>query len=126
MNVALSDWQRSHGFTYEQAAEALGLGRTMFWNYLKRDALPRVIGLACQGVSIGQCVRNITVWHKRHQHTYVSGAAALGVSRATYAHYLRMSPEELPRTVMLACAALDEGLDPIDAGLVPSPANEVQ
>ncbi|MFC7462288.1 hypothetical protein [Hydrogenophaga defluvii] len=112
MNEALSDWQKSHGFTYEQAAESLGLGRTMFWKYLKRPSLPRVIGLACQGVSIGQCVRNITVWHKRHRHTYVSGAAALGVSRATYASYLR-SPDKVPRTVMLACGALDEGLEPL-------------
>ncbi len=117
MNESLSAWQKSHGYTYEQAAEALGLGRTMFWNYLKRDSLPRLAGLACQGVTIGQCVRNITVWHKRHSHTLVSGAAALGVSRASYSKYLHMSPELVPRTVKLACAALDEGCKPIGEGV---------
>lgn len=116
MNESLAAWQKKHGFTYQQAAEALGLGRTMFWNYLKRESLPRLVGLACQGVTLGQCVRNISVWHERHKHTLASGAAALGISRASYSKYLHMSPELVPRTVMLACAALDEGLEPIGAG----------
>ena len=104
------------GYTYLLVIEALGLGRTMFWNYLKRESLPRLVGLACQGVTLGQCVRNISVWHERHKHTLASGAAALGISRASYSKYLHMSPELVPRTVMLACAALDEGLEPIGAG----------
>lgn len=115
MNEALTNWQRGHGFTYEQAAQALGLGRTMFWKYLRRDQLPRLIGLACQGVTIGQCVRDVSVWHKRHNHTYVTAALALGVSRAAYAKYLRARFDQVPKPVLLACAALDEGLEPIDA-----------
>jgi hypothetical protein len=69
----------------------------------------------CQGVTRGQCVRNISVWHERHKHTLASGAAALGISRASYSKYLHMSPELVPRTVMLACVAMDEGLEPIGA-----------
>ena len=115
MNEALTNWQRGHGFTYEQAAQALGLGRTMFWKYLRREQLPRLIGLACQGVTIGQCVRDVSVWHQRHHHTYVTAAQALGVSRAAYAKYKLAGIDKAPKLVMLACAALDEGLEPIDA-----------
>lgn len=61
-------------------------------------------------------MRNISVWQERHKHTLASGAAALGISRASYSKYLHMSPKLVPRTVTLACAALDEGLEPIGAG----------
>lgn len=114
MNEQLAAWQRQHGFTYETAALALGVSRVTFWGYLKRDKLPATLALACQGVTIGQCVRNIGIWHQRHGHTYESGAKALGVSRASYASYLK-NPADVPRIVMLACAALDEGLEPINA-----------
>lgn len=114
MNEKLSVWQKQHGFTYNSAAEALGVSRVTFWSYLKREKLPATVALACQGVAVGQCVRNIGVWHQRHGHTYESGAKALGVSRAAYANYLK-HPDDVPRIVRLACAALDEGLAPIDA-----------
>ena len=44
-------------------------------------------------------------WHKRHGFTYDSGAAALGLSRATYARYLK-NPEP-PRWLLLACIGYD-------------------
>ncbi|CAN7641103.1 hypothetical protein LJR129_004960 [Acidovorax sp. LjRoot129] len=114
MNEHLVDWQRLHNYTYEAAAKALGVSRVTFWSYLKREKLPTSVALACHGVTIGHCVRNIGVWHLRHGHTYESGAKALGVSRATYASYLK-DPDRVPRLVMLACAALDEGLEPAQA-----------
>lgn len=113
MNKQLAAWQAQHGYTYDLAAKALGVSRVTFWGYLKREKLPLTVALACQGVTIGQCVRDITVWHQRHRHTYDSGAKALGVSRASYAKYLKY-PDGVPRVVRLACAALDEHLAPID------------
>lgn len=43
--------------------------------------------------------------------TYAIAAAALGVSRATYARWLA-GPGNVPRTTALACAALAAGLGP--------------
>ncbi len=45
------------------------------------------------------------------RYTYATAAAALGVSRATYARWLA-GPGDVPRTTALACAALAAGLGP--------------
>ena len=55
-------------------------------------------------------------WHEAMGYTYDTGAAALGVSRGTYADYLAGTsrttgePIKIKRTVALACAALAAGL----------------
>lgn len=55
-------------------------------------------------------------WHNAMGYTYDTGAAALGVSRGTYADYLAGTsrttgqPVPIKRTVALACAALAAGL----------------
>lgn len=49
-------------------------------------------------------------WQTRHGYTYETAAAALGVSRRTYAGYLAKAGE-LPRMLALACAALDAGIE---------------
>lgn len=55
-------------------------------------------------------------WHTAMGYTYDTGAAALGVSRGTYADYLAGTsrntgrPVDIKRTVALACAALAAGL----------------
>ena len=50
-------------------------------------------------------------WHKRHCYTYETGAAALGLSRATYARYLK--DHEPPQWLALACAAIEAGIKPL-------------
>ena len=56
-------------------------------------------------------------WHDAMGHTYDTGAAALGVSRSTYAEWLSGrsrttgKPIQVSRTVALACAALAAGMD---------------
>lgn len=52
---------------------------------------------------------NLRTWQSRHSFTYDTAARALGVSRRTYARYLT-SPH-LPRWLVLACMAIDAGLD---------------
>ena len=49
-------------------------------------------------------------WHAERGYTYNTGAAALGMGRATYARYLAQVDGELPRWLMLACTALAAGL----------------
>jgi transcriptional regulator with XRE-family HTH domain len=49
-------------------------------------------------------------WQKEIGFTYDSAAQALGVSRATYARYLK---DGAPLSILLACAALKAGLKPI-------------
>jgi hypothetical protein len=50
----LRAWQARHGYTYNTAAEALGMGRTTFAEYLKREGqLPRWLALACAAVDAG-------------------------------------------------------------------------
>ena len=55
-------------------------------------------------------------WHDAMGHTYDTGAAALGVSRGTYADWLAGrsrttgKPIQVSRVVALACAALAAGL----------------
>lgn len=57
-------------------------------------------------------------WHQAMGYTYDTGAAALGVSRGTYADYLAGTsrttgkPAPIKRTVALACAAIAAGLAP--------------
>ena len=50
-------------------------------------------------------------WHRRMGYTYEAGAAVLGVSRATYARYLR-DPEP-PLWLAWACAAIEANLKPL-------------
>lgn len=56
-------------------------------------------------------------WHNAMGYTYVTGAAALGVSRGTYADWLSGrsrttgKPITISRTVALACASLAAGMD---------------
>lgn len=56
-------------------------------------------------------------WHNAMGYTYNTGAAALGVSRGTYADWLAGrsrttgKPIQISRTVALACAALAAGID---------------
>ena len=54
---------------------------------------------------------DLRAWQARHGYTYNSAAAALGISRATYARYLAASGD-LPRMLELACAAIDAGICP--------------
>lgn len=50
----LRAWQSRHGYTYNTAAEALGMGRTTFAEYLKREGvLPRWLALACAAIDAG-------------------------------------------------------------------------
>lgn len=48
-------------------------------------------------------------WQSRHSYTYETAAQALGMSRATYARYLK-DPAP-PRWLYLACIAIDAGLE---------------
>ena len=58
-------------------------------------------------------------WHNHMQFNYLTGANALGVSRATYANYLKGVTATTgrrvvyTRTVALACAAIKDGLAPL-------------
>ena len=61
---------------------------------------------------------DLRAWQARMGLTYDTAAQALGVSRATYAEWLRGKsrttgkPVAPSRTVALACAALAAGLEP--------------
>ena len=56
-------------------------------------------------------------WHNAMGYTYDTGAAALGVSRSSYADWIAGrsrttgKPITISRTVALACAALAAGID---------------
>lgn len=60
--------------------------------------------------------KDFRAWHNAMGYTYDTGAAALGVSRGTYADYLAGTsrttgkPVTIKRTLALACAALAAGL----------------
>lgn len=45
-------WQKKMGFTYEAAADALGVNRATFGNYVKRGA-PLSVALACSALAAG-------------------------------------------------------------------------
>lgn len=45
-------WQKKMGFTYEAAADALGVNRATFGNYVKRGA-PLTVALACAALAAG-------------------------------------------------------------------------
>lgn len=50
----LKAWQARHSFTYDTAAEELGIGRTTYYDFLKREGeLPRMLLLACRAVDAG-------------------------------------------------------------------------
>ena len=54
----LARWQAQHGFTYESAANALGVCRATYAKYIKMERegkpLPRLVELACKAVYIQQ------------------------------------------------------------------------
>ena len=61
----------------------------------------------------------LRAWQARMGYSYTSAAAALGVSKATYADWATGKSRTtgqavaISRTVALACAALEAGLPPI-------------
>lgn len=49
----LREWQARHGYTYDAAAEALGISRRTYAGHLaKSDDLPRMLELACACLDI--------------------------------------------------------------------------
>jgi transcriptional regulator with XRE-family HTH domain len=58
---------------------------------------------------------DLRAWQKAQGHTYDTAAAALGVSRATFAAWLA-GATAIPGPVPYACAALAAGLPPWTAG----------
>lgn len=54
---------------------------------------------------------DLRAWQARHGYTYTTAAAALGMSRTTFARYLA-STDPLPIWLSLACKAIDHGLTP--------------
>ena len=54
---------------------------------------------------------DLRAWQCQMGYTYATAAAALGVSRATYARWLA-GPGNVPHLTELACAALATGLGP--------------
>lgn len=49
----LRAWQQHMGFTYEAAAEALGVHRATYARMLTRDVVPLQTALACAAVAAG-------------------------------------------------------------------------
>ena len=50
----LKTWQTRHGYTYDSAAQALGMSRATYARYLSRaDTLPRWLALACAAIDAG-------------------------------------------------------------------------
>ena len=59
----------------------------------------------------GMTPADLRAWQAQLGYTYDTAAAALGVSRATYARWLAGSGD-VPRTTALPCSALAAGLGP--------------
>lgn len=65
---------------------------------------------------------DLRAWQAHMGYTYNTAAAALGVSRSTYADWLAGfsrttgKPIQISRLVALACAALDAGIDTPHSG----------
>jgi len=51
----------------------------------------------------------IAAWQKQMGYTYESAAKSLGVARSTYGLYVKNGA---PRSIMLACSALANNLEP--------------
>ena len=50
-SFSLKGWQKRHGFTYEQAADTLGVSRATYGRYVVNEfAAPRWLELACKAV----------------------------------------------------------------------------
>ena len=50
----LKQWQKRHCFTYDSAAKELDMGRTTYYDYLKKEGeLPRWLALACAAIDAG-------------------------------------------------------------------------
>lgn len=60
MTFSLKEWQARHGFTYTSAAQALGMGRTTYYDYLKKQDLPKWLILACRAIDAGLSVDTAT------------------------------------------------------------------
>ncbi|WP_428142366.1 helix-turn-helix domain-containing protein [Delftia acidovorans] len=53
----LRAWQSRHGYTYNTAAEALGMSRATYARYLSSpEVLPRWFALACAAIDAGLAV----------------------------------------------------------------------
>lgn len=53
----LRSWQSRHGYTYNTAAEALGMSRATYARYLSSaEVLPRWLALACAAIDAGLSV----------------------------------------------------------------------
>ena len=48
----LKVWQAKMNYTYNSAAEALGVSRATYARYLQSDAIPAYIGLACAAIAV--------------------------------------------------------------------------
>lgn len=53
MSFNLREWQARHMYTYDTAAQALGIGRTTYYDYLKKPDLPKWLVLACKAIDAG-------------------------------------------------------------------------
>ena len=68
---------------------------------------------------------DLRAWQARMGYTYDTAAAALGVSRGTYADWVAGrsrttgKPIQISRLVALACAALEAGIDEWPAAVGP-------
>ena len=47
----LRAWQAKIGYTYNSAADALGVSRATYARYLQSSNIPKYIGLACAALS---------------------------------------------------------------------------
>lgn len=49
----LREWHERRGYTYNTGAEALGMSRTAYACYLKKDTYPKWLILACKAIDRG-------------------------------------------------------------------------
>lgn len=49
----LREWHERHGHTYNTGAQALGMSRTPYAQYLKKDSYPKWLILACKAIDRG-------------------------------------------------------------------------
>lgn len=48
--MTLRAWQARHGFTYDTAAEALGVSRSTYRRLLHKEVLPKLVQLAMKRI----------------------------------------------------------------------------
>lgn len=57
---SLRDWQKRHGFTYDSAAQALGVSRATYAKYVAgKVSLNKMLALACAAVDAGIAVEPV-------------------------------------------------------------------